>query len=182
MESQRAKRMKRGAGVAAVLSLGGVALATATAVANDGAGHAWATLENVDGDTVGFAKFTEDATGTMHVNVHASGMSPGLHGIHVHGVGSCGSSIGAFSDADSHHNPGERPHGAHAGDLPNFTVNGAGRGRLNATLEHFTLADDAAILDANGSALVVHAKPDDFRSQPTGDSGARIACGVIHSG
>jgi len=182
MDGQRVKRMKQGAGVAAVLSLGGVALVTATAVAGGGAGHAWAALENVDGDTVGFALFTEDATGTMHVNVHANGMSPGLHGIHVHGVGNCGSSTFAFSDASSHHNPGAQPHGAHAGDLPNLIVNGAGRGRLNATLEHFTLSDESAILDANGSALVVHADPDNFTTQPTGASGARIACGVIHSG
>ena len=106
-------------------------------------------------------------------------MSPGLHGIHIHSVGSCGN---GFADAGSHHNPGGAAHGHHAGDLPNLVVNGAGQGHLNATIEHFTFHDDAAIFDSDGSALIVHALPDDFVTQPTGGSGGRIACGVIHEG
>jgi Cu-Zn family superoxide dismutase len=167
--------------IAAALAGGAVCSTASPATASDGAAHASAVLHGVDGSEVGSAKFTEDAAGRVHVNVHVEGMTPGLHGIHIHAVGDCSSGSDAFSGAGSHHNPAGLPHGQHAGDLPNLVVNGAGRGRLTARLEQFTFVGAAAILDANGSAIVVHALPDDFTTQPTGGSGARIACGVIQS-
>ncbi len=158
-----------------------VAAATVTAPARasfvDGADHARATIVDATGTAVGFAILTEDGPGRVHVNVKVSGLSPGLHGIHVHGVGACGPD---FAAAGGHHNPLGRAHGAHAGDLPNLIVNGNGQGRLNATVTGFSLsAGPTGAFDADGSSIIVHAAQDDMVSQPTGNSGARIACGVI---
>jgi superoxide dismutase, Cu-Zn family len=168
----------------ALTALGGLAIMSA-AGADGGAEHASATLANAAGDTVGFADFTEDGNGTVHVSVHAKGLGEGLHGIHVHNTASCGSVTGPFSAAGAHHNPSSPPalHGAHAGDLPNLTVNRAGVGRLNTPTARFTLTQSwSTIFDANGSALVIHAAQDDLVTDPTGNSGARIACGVIDEG
>jgi superoxide dismutase, Cu-Zn family len=166
-------------------ALGGLAIMTTTAGAGNGASHGSATLTNLAGDTVGFATFTEDGTGRVHVNAKATGLSEGLHGIHVHNTGSCASN---FAGAGSHHNPFVAPnlaptHGAHAGDLPNLTVNPAGAGRLNTPTGRFTLTQSwSTIFDGNGSALVIHAAQDDLVTDTTGNSGARIACGIIEEG
>ncbi len=155
-----------------------------------GATHASASLTDTGGNPVGWAGFTEDATGIVHVNVHAWGLSPGLHGIHIHNTGLC--TLGttpAFGSAGGHHNPLaqlhglEDPPGAHAGDLPNLIVNGAGRGHLDVTTDRATLSDgDTSVFDGNGSALVIHLLTDDQMTDPTGNSGGRIACGVILAG
>ena len=105
MDSRRIKHIGRGTAVAAaVVLLGGGAVAVAASAGN-GAKHGSTVLEDSSGKEVGYARFTEDATGAVHVNVHVQGMSAGLHGIHVHSVGSCGN---GFADAGSHHNPGAR--------------------------------------------------------------------------
>ncbi|CAN5767660.1 superoxide dismutase family protein [soil metagenome] len=180
MDSQWMRNMGRGAALMAALALGGVAVATTSAAA-DGAAAAWAVLKDGGGQTVGFALFTEDAAGAMHVNVHVREMSTGRHGIHVHAIGNC-DAVG-FTSAGGHHNPSGALHGQHSGDLPNLVVNGAGRGHLNTKLARFTLADGpTAVLDADGSALVVHALADDYVTDPSGNSGDRITCGVIHPG
>jgi Cu-Zn family superoxide dismutase len=168
-------------GTAAALGVAAVGtVLSSSAGAGDGASHASATIVDVEGDALGFARFTEDGRGRVHVNVKVSGLTPGLHGIHVHGIGACGSD---FNAAGAHHNPLGMPHGGHAGDLPNVVVNGAGQGRLNATVEGFTLsAGPTGAFDADGSAIIVHALPDDFVTQPTGGSGARVGCGVITPG
>ena len=150
------------------------------AVAAGGAVHARAEIVNTAGEVVGWAKFTEDATGTLHVNVHVAGLTPGLHGIHIHNRAEClVGTTPAFSSAGSHHNPSGAPHGSHAGDLPNLVANVAGRGRLNATSDGATLSPGSGVslFDINGSAIVIHADPDDYVN--TGSSGARVACGVI---
>src|SRR3990172_5746854 len=120
-----------------------------------GALQAGAEIENAGGEVIGFAKFTEDATGIVHVNVHAKGLSPGLHGIHIHTVGACAPT---FLAAGGHHNPPghqpglDNPNGAHAGDLPNLTVNEKGVGHLNATTDRATLsAGPTTVFDADGS-------------------------------
>jgi Cu-Zn family superoxide dismutase len=159
--------------------------ATATAVtvgsiaasADGGASHASASIVDATGAEIGFANFTEDATGTLHVNVKVEGLTPGEHGIHIHTVGACSPT---FAAASGHHNPLGAPHGTHSGDLPNLVVNVAGNGRLNATTDRATLSPGAvSVFDADRAALVIHALPDDFTTQPTGGSGDRIACGVI---
>jgi Cu-Zn family superoxide dismutase len=159
----------------------------AVAYAGGGASHATAVLQDAAGNVVGTAKFTEDASGVVHVNVHVKGLTAGLHGIHIHAVGSCVAP--AFTSAGPHFNPGgaqhglENPAGPHAGDLPNLTVNGAGVGKLTAKTDRATLsAGGLSVFDANGSALVIHATADDQVTDPTGNSGGRVACGVITAG
>ncbi|HEX4898045.1 MAG TPA: superoxide dismutase family protein [Candidatus Limnocylindrales bacterium] len=145
-----------------------------------GATRAGAELRNVAGDTVGWAQFTEDATGILHVNVHVQGLAAGLHGIHIHNTADC---TPPFSAAGGHHNPLGATHGDHAGDLPNLIANGAGIGHLDGTTDHATLsAGPVSVFDANGSALIIHAGEDDLHTDPTGNSGGRIACGVIVAG
>lgn len=158
---------------------------TAGAVAASGASHARANLVDGVGNAVGWAKFTEDAAGRLHLNVKVSGLTPGLHGIHIHGIGACTGP--AFTSAGSHHNPDgalhglDDPAGAHAGDLPNLIVNGEGRGHLDVVSDRATLsAGRLSVFDGDGSAIVIHAAEDDQQStSPTGNSGARVACGVI---
>jgi len=181
MESQRMRNVGRGAALMAALALGGVAVATTSATANDGAADAWAVLKDGGGQTVGFALFTEDAAGGMHANVHVRQMTTGRHGIHVHAIGNCDAT--GFTSAGGHHNPSGALHGEHAGDLPNLVVNAAGHGHLNTKLARFTLSGGPNTVSAgDGSALVIHALRDDYVTDPSGGSGARIACGVIHPG
>jgi Cu-Zn family superoxide dismutase len=164
-------------GALAVLAVAAGATAPARASFVAGADQARATIVDTTGAHVGSAVLTEDGPGRVHVNVKVSGLSPGLHGIHVHGIGLCGSD---FNAAGGHHNPLGAGHGSHAGDLPNLIVNGDGEGRLNATVTGFTLSESpTGAFDVDGSAIIVHAAEDDFTTQPTGNSGARIACGVI---
>jgi Cu-Zn family superoxide dismutase len=161
-----------------------VLLVTGGAVAASGASHAHATILDGSGSTIGWARITEDATGRLHMNVHVSGLTPGLHGIHVHAIAQC---VGpAFTSAGGHHNPLaaqhglDNPLGAHAGDLPNLTVNADGRGHLNSISEGATLSlGTLSLFDSDGSAIVIHANEDDQITNPTGNSGARVACGVI---
>lgn len=151
-----------------------------------GASHAIATLRDAAGDEIGTARFTEDATGTVHLTVHVRGVSTGLHGLHLHQVGACVAP--AFTSAGGHLNPGGKEHGHqnpagfHAGDLPNVTVNAAGVGMLSTSLEQFSLA---MLADADGTALVLHANEDDLRTNTgasgPGNSGARVACGVVQA-
>ena len=160
---------------------------TAGAVAAGGASNAHATILDANGSTIGWAKITEDATGRLHMDVHVSGLTPGLHGIHLHSIAQC---IGpAFTSAGGHHNPLAAEHGldsplgAHAGDLPNLVVNTVGRGHLNGTSEGATLSfGPTSVFDADGSAIVIHATEDDQVTNPTGNSGARVACGIIVAG
>jgi Cu-Zn family superoxide dismutase len=156
------------------------------ALASTGAAHASAELRDAGGVVVGWADFTEDASGQLHVNVHVSGLSAGLHGIHIHAVGACSPD---FAAAGSHHNPLgashglDAPTGAHAGDLPAHDGNVGGRGHLDATSDRASLSNGpTTVFDADGSALIIHAGPDDQVTNPTGNSGARIACGVIAAG
>jgi superoxide dismutase, Cu-Zn family len=143
-----------------------------------------AELRTIRGDVVGTATFTQVGN-AVRVVLEVQGLPPGAHGVHVHAVGACAGP--AFTSAGGHFNPDGREHGVlnhprgpHAGDLPNITVGADGKGRLESTTELMSLgAGVSSVFDGDGSAIVVHAAPDDFRTDPTGNSGARIACGVI---
>ena len=162
---------------ALAVTAAGLAVTIAPADAGGGALHATATLVDSSGARAGTVRLVEDADGSLHVNVKVAGLTPGDHGLHIHAVGSC---TPTFAAAGGHHNPLGQVHGAHAGDLPNLRVNSAGRGRLNATTDQATLSDGpASVFDRDGSAVIVHADTDDYVTDPTGNSGARVACGVI---
>ena len=171
--------MRRGALAGAVLLVAGC-----TGMITPENNMARAELRNAGGQEVGAATFTQVGN-ALRVLLEVQGLPPGVKGVHVHAVGMCEGP--AFTSAGSHFNPHGREHGAlnhpkgpHAGDLPNITVGADGRGRLESTTELMSLGSGpGSVFDADGSAIVVHAAPDDFRTDPTGNSGARIACGVI---
>jgi Cu-Zn family superoxide dismutase len=140
-------------------------------------------LRNASGASVGTANLTQVGN-VVRVVLDAKGLTPGLHAVHIHAVGKCDPPD--FTTAGGHFNPTGKQHGAlnsqgsHAGDLPNLNVGSDGNGRLETATEQITLGTGTtSVWDADGSALVVHAAPDDFKTDPTGNSGARVACGVI---
>lgn len=117
------------------------------------------------------------------LDIAVSGVTPGPHGIHLHTVGRC--EAPGFTTAGGHLNPGAKQHGAenpmgsHLGDLPNIQVASNGQGKLEVTLHGTRDEVLAQVFDADGAAVVLHAGPDDYKSDPAGNSGGRIACGVL---
>ena len=154
----------------------------ACATAGDTGGEAAASAELSDsaGNAKGRATVREKDGGVV-LRVEASGLAPGIHGVHVHAVGRCDPPD--FASAGPHFNPAGRQHGRdnpqgmHQGDLPNLNVGADGRGSIEAPVAGAT--STAGLLDADGAAIVDHAAPDDYRTDPSGNSGARIACGVL---
>lgn len=142
-------------------------------------GGAPVPLINAAGQTIGSVRAWETAGG-VSFHISAAGLPHGLHGIHVHSVGRCDPPD--FTSAGPHWNPAARKHGLnnpagpHAGDLPNVEVAANGVLSATVTVPGVTMA---SLLDADGAALVIHAQPDDNVTDPSGNSGARIACAVI---
>jgi Cu-Zn family superoxide dismutase len=144
---------------------------------------ATADLIDARGERVGTAVLTETA-GKVRVVVEVRGLTPGPHGIHIHAVGKC--EPPAFTSAGGHYNPLGARHGlesaqgAHAGDLPNLVADATGRARYDVTTTLVTVSDGlVSIVDGDGSALVIHEREDDQKTDPTGNSGGRVACGVL---
>jgi Cu-Zn family superoxide dismutase len=144
-------------------------------------------LVNQGGAPVGTAQLRQEAGGLVHVDINVVSLPPGSHGIHFHEVGRC-EGASSFETAGAHFNPLGREHGLsrpggpHAGDAPNLVVSNDGTATFSFTSDRVTLTAGAtSLLDSNGSSLVVHAAADDQVSQPSGNSGARIACGVVQS-
>ena len=140
-------------------------------------------LRSVSGQPVATATLTQVGD-VVRIVLEAQGLPPGVKAVHIHEVGACEGPT--FTSAGGHFNPlGKHhgllnPQGAHAGDLSNITIGPDGKGSMETSNQQVTLGAGAtSLFDANGSALVIHAAPDDFRTDPTGNSGARIACGAI---
>jgi len=173
--------MRRSAWIFALLILiGGKAYGQPKAVDPTGS----ATIINSKGETVGSATLTQGPH-SVTIAVEVSRFPPGKHGFHIHAIGKCDPPD--FQSAGGHFNPfGKKhglknPEGPHAGDLPNLAVGPDGRGKIEATVGGLTLGNEglAVLFDSNGTAVVIHAGPDDEMTDPAGNSGARIACGVI---
>ena len=164
---------------------GAALLAFVTNPANAVAQSAHAGIVDAQGATIGHADFSTVANG-VEISVTVSQLSPGEHGIHIHNVGKCEGP--AFTTAGGHFNPTGAHHGVHnamephphLGDLPNLVVSDAGTGKLTFTAVGVTIGDGPnSLFHDGGTSLVIHAKPDDLTNDPSGNSGDRIACGVI---
>lgn len=144
-----------------------------------------ADLRNAKGQKVGDLTLTQESDG-VKVTVEARNLPPGFHGFHIHAVGKCEP---PFTSAGGHFNPTNQTHGNHVGDLPNLLVNADGKASAVLKTARFKVAD---LFDTDGSALIIHADPDNHANIPsryrpeadqatrsTGDAGGRIACGVI---
>jgi Cu-Zn family superoxide dismutase len=164
-----------------------VALSACTTTAPDAAAPMAGTkLMAGDRAARGTASVTEAADG-LHVVVKAQGLTPGLHAVHVHMTGTC--TAPDFASAGGHWNPTGRKHGkdnpagAHMGDMPNMQVGPDGTGGIEYVIAGGTISGGATpLLDADGAAVVIHAQADDNMSDPAGNAGGRIACGVLAAG
>jgi Cu-Zn family superoxide dismutase len=143
---------------------------------------AHAVLQSTSG-VGGTVSFTEQG-GSVTIEAHLTGVAAGDHGFHVHETGDC--SAADYTSAGGHFNPTIAPHGApsdaahHAGDLGNIAISADGSGTLSISSSMLSVAPGAN--SVVGKAVIVHAKADDLKTQPTGDAGGRIGCGVIEAG
>ncbi|NGP46618.1 superoxide dismutase family protein [Bacillaceae bacterium SIJ1] len=142
------------------------------------------TMMNADGDKVGKATFSQAAKG-VKIHLEVQGLTTGPHGLHIHEFGSCESPD--FTSAGNHFNPDKKDHGlmnakgAHAGDLPNIEADADGRAVVDLEATNVTLEEGKknSLVGRNGTALIIQEREDDGMSQPAGDSGKRVACGII---
>ncbi len=170
--------------IALVVAVSGCAHAPAH---SDRVAVAYATIANASGEQKATAEMWQDMENVVHVDIKVSGMPPGSHGLHFHAVGNCDSSpAAAFAAAGAHFNPLGRQHGLdnpvgpHGGDAPNLAVSADGTGHASFATDRISLTEGStSLFDADGSTIVIHAAADDQMSQPAGNSGARIACGVV---
>lgn len=167
------------------LKLGGLA-ALMFASASASAQAASAALKGVDGKDLGSVTLTEapGKPGGVLLTVSVKGLSPGEHAFHVHAVGICDA---PFKSAGGHFNPKDHKHGilsaegGHAGDMPNLHVPASGELTVEILNTAITLekGKPTSVFDDDGSAIVIHVGKDDYTTDPTGDAGDRVACGVI---
>ncbi len=142
-----------------------------------------AELKDAMGKTVGQATLTDSPHGVL-IHVVLSGAPEGVHAFHIHTTGKCEGP--AFMSAGGHFNPAMKQHGLsnpmgmHAGDLPNVQVPAGGALTFDFLASDVTLRTGAgSLMDADGSALMLHQTADDYKGDPAGNAGARIACGVV---
>jgi Cu-Zn family superoxide dismutase len=165
------KCIRLAASLTAILTLAGPAVA---------ADKAHAVLKDKDGKDVGVVILTAVPTGVL-LDVDLTAVPPGTHAFHIHAVGKCAPPD--FKSAGGHFNPEEDKHGLmsnagpHAGDLPNIHVPESGKLRIEVLNQMVNL--NMGVLDKDGSAIVIHEGADDYKTDPDGAAGPRIACGVI---
>ncbi|BAK18032.1 Cu/Zn superoxide dismutase [Solibacillus silvestris StLB046] len=143
-----------------------------------------AQMYDTKNNLVGEILFKESSKG-VELTAVLNNLPPGDHGIHLHEFGKCESP--SFESAGAHFNPTKKQHGVdnpagpHLGDLPNITVDDAGEVELNFVTADFTLekGKENSLFDEDGTSVVIHEKADDYKTDPSGNSGARIVCGVI---
>lgn len=166
----------------AVIAMSALACASARS-GSDTAGPASAAIRNASGAQLGVLRL-ESVAGGVRLTGQLTGLTAGAHGIHFHAVGRCDAP--GFTSAGDHFNPRNtrhglvNPEGPHAGDMPAIAADANGRATVDHTTSLVSLDSGAnGVFDADGTAVVVHAASDDQRTDPSGNSGARIACGIV---
>ena len=141
-------------------------------------------LKNAQGESVGTATLMPADGSGVRIQLNVKNLSPGVHALHIHQTASCDPP--AFTSAGPHFNPGHKKHGMqnpegpHAGDMENFTVGQDGTADATVLAKGVSMGDGAnSVFSNGGTALVIHAGPDDMKSDPAGNAGGRLACGVI---
>ena len=165
-----------------IATTGIVAVLAGTAAMAASAELAKATLKGGSGKAVGDVDLMQTPAGVL-LRISIKGLTPGEHAFHVHAVGKCEA---PFESAGPHFNPGGHKHGvlsgpAHAGDMPNLHVPQSGELTIELVNSQITLerGQPNSVFDNDGSAIVIHAQADDYKTDPAGNAGGRIACGVI---
>lgn len=166
-----------------IAAVAAVAMCLAGAAAAQAPATAKAELKNAQGQSIGTVTLTETPHGVL-IHAELTGLPPGTHAFHIHAAGAC--EAPAFTSAGGHFNPASKQHGIanamgmHAGDLPNINAPAGGKLTFDALAAGVTLGTGAdGLFKTGGTALVVHAGADDYKTDPTGNAGARFACGVI---
>jgi len=161
----------------------GVFCLLASSTSAQAAKKAKADLLNAKGAPVGTATFSEKANG-VQLDLKVSNLPPGPHGFHIHAVGRC--QAPDFASAGPHFNPEgkqhgwDNPQGHHLGDLQNLNVGPDGKAKIRILVPGVTLGEGpTSLFHEGGTALIIHAKPDDGKTDPAGNAGPRIACGVV---
>ena len=164
------------------------AACSSTQMRRNSVSSAVAIIYNLNGAPIGTAQLWQESNGLVNVEIASLALPQGAHGIHFHEVGRCDGGATAFSTAGAHYNPLgkqhglENPNGPHAGDAPNLVTPDGGVGKVAFSTGRVTLTPGTMTLfDTDGSSIVVHAMADDQMSQPAGNSGARIACGIVRA-
>jgi superoxide dismutase, Cu-Zn family len=161
----------------------GIAAALAASSMSAQAQTAKATLQTAEGKEAGSATLTQMPQGVL-LSLTVKGLPPGEHAFHVHAVGKCEA---PFNSAGGHFNPGNKKHGflaaegSHAGDMPNLHIPSSGDLTIEVLNSMITLEKGKpnSVFDEDGSAIIIHAGKDDYKTDPTGEAGGRIACGVV---
>lgn len=142
------------------------------------------SIIGTSGQSIGTAKLSSVQDG-VQIELQVSGLTPGVHGFHIHEKAVC--EAPSFESAGAHFNPTSKEHGFHnpkgfhAGDLPNLVVDEKGNGSFSAITKTVVLLPDKpnSLLKQGGTSLIIHEKPDDYKTDPSGNSGKRIACGAV---